>query len=106
MVFENISKGEFETRKRLLGKCEFEYEIYVPPYWIAHTRGDSNEEAQGNAQFIAFCFNLQQRYDISKLEEAVRLLETQISCLNAGFDITANSVLHEEIKVILKQIKK
>ena len=103
MAFENISKGEFETRKRLLGKCEFEYEIYVPPYWIAHTRGDSNEEAQGNAQFITFCFNLQQRYDISKLEEAVKLLDKY---LNYGSDWQRISECDDECDKLLKEIKK
>ena len=94
-MFEKISKGEFYVEDvQVYGLVKSELETICEVY------------TKSKAEFIAYCFNLHQRYDISKLEEAVRLLETQISCLNAGFDITANSVLHEEIKVILKQIKK
>lgn len=95
MAFENISKGKF-TRSGWKVVNESDDDLIC-------CNGRQYEE---NSEFIAYCFNLQQHYDISKLEEAVKLLKTQISCLSAGFDITANSILHEEIKVILKQIKK
>lgn len=54
------------------------------------------------AKFIAYCFNLQQRYDISKLEEAVSLLEI------ANKPTTHDSVkeLSSRIEQLLKQIKK
>lgn len=53
------------------------------------------------AKFIAYCFNLQQRYDISKLEEAVKLLE---SIAFGKGDIYENK--GEQIEQLLKQIKK
>ena len=63
MAFENISKGEF-TRSGWKVVDESDDDLIC-------CNGRQYEE---NAEFIAYCFNLQQRYDISKLEEAVKLL--------------------------------
>jgi len=77
MAFENISKGEWkhnrfakgniETENRLIANC-IGYSTNVKPE-------EAHLESMENADFILFCGNLQQRYDISKLEEAVKLFE-------------------------------
>ena len=64
MAFENISKGEFEYKD---GFITTENNIIALIY--------NFKDQKQNAEFIAYCFNLQQRYDISKLEEAVKLFE-------------------------------
>ena len=96
MAFENISKGEFEanfidldgfgvavvsTESKVIAQCNFNDSL--------------TEERKDNTEFIAFCFNLQQRYDISKLEEVVNLLENINGSL--GFP---------SVEQLLKQIKK
>ena len=60
MAFENISKVEFISS----GKSVMLHNAII-------IETSSNKQAE----FIANCFNLQQRYDISKLEESVKLLE-------------------------------
>lgn len=89
MAFENISKGEITTGA-----------------WHVYDDNDliivdcSGDNTYANAEFIAFCFNLQQRYDISKLEEAVKLFERlleQNMCSISG---------DQAIEQLLKQIKK
>ena len=35
---------------------------------------ENRNEAEENAEFIAYCFNLQQRFDISQLENMVSLV--------------------------------
>lgn len=39
----------------------------------------TKEEAVGNAEFICFCFNLQQKYDIGLFEKLVVFLEDALS---------------------------
>ena len=86
MAFENISKGEFYVEDvQVSGLITNGHEMVCAAY------------QKSNAEFIAFCFNLQQRYDISKLEEAVKLLEKMSD--NMIIDLAG-------IKQLLKQIKK
>ena len=103
MAFENISKGEWkhnrfakgniETENRLIANC-IGYSTNVKPE-------EAHLESMENADFILFCGNLQQRYDISKLEEAVKLLE---SIAFGKGDICENK--GEQIEQLLKEIKK
>ena len=83
MAFEKISKGEFKVIDG--------FDVFCNKEHIIQTTN------MNDAPFIAYCFNLQQRYDISKLEEAVKLLEI----FNNAFDIK-----YVEIEQLLKQIKK
>ena len=62
-MFENITKGEFY----LSGNCISTDDVDICEL------GFKNKEQ--NAEFIAYCFNLQQRFDIGKLEEAIKLLD-------------------------------
>ena len=91
MAFENISKGEFAF---IIGQSKCSVNI----------KSDVNKSKNlcvvqniNDAEFISYCFNLQQRYDISKLEEAVKLLEKMSD--NMTIDLAG-------IKQLLKQIKK
>jgi len=106
-MFENISKGEFSFDKAystdrcvytavVSNNAEKGSDIFVlelEPY-------NNMEVANNNAEFITFAFNLQQRYDISKLEEAVKQLEIATDILETqGCNM-------DEVKQLLKQIKK
>ena len=101
MAFENISKGEFKsnlidldnfgiaavsTESKVIAQCNFNDSL--------------TEERKDNTEFIAFCFNLQQRYDISKLEETVNTLEELL-----GYGLL-NQHYAKSIEQLLKQIKK
>ena len=89
MAFENISKGKF-TRSGWKVVNESDDDLIC-------CNGRQYEE---NSEFIAYCFNLQQRYDISKLEEVVKAFEDSISTLKREGYGTA------PLDNILKQIKK
>ena len=85
MTFENISKVEFISS----GKS-----VMLNNAVIIET--SSNKQAK----FIAYCFNLQQRFDISKLEESVKLLERLL-------EQNMCSVIGDKaIEQLLKEIKK
>lgn len=88
MAFENITKGNFKSNGNAV-HCDFKC-VHIGTDELRHE----------NAEFIAFCFNFQQRYDISKLEDAVELLDKIYS--NGGVGI---GVL-KQIEQLLKQIKK
>lgn len=69
-----------------------------------------NDMEKQNAEFICFCFNLQQKYDIVLLEECVRLLEY----INKNFDDVYENAIHLntwqhksliEVKQLLNNIK-
>lgn len=90
MAFENISKGEFESIDSFV-RVKGNLWSFVG----VKTRHD--------AEFIAYCFNLQQRYDISRLEEAVKAIE------NISFSKKDNYSLKMaiyEAEQLLKEIKK
>lgn len=110
MAFENITKGEFDViddstypLHGIWSKSDDGFPTYVARTCYA----PSSKE---NAEFIAYCFNLQQRFDISKLEETIELLEEsnrQIEYMQQKFKPTGtgNSVL-SRINSLLTQIKK
>lgn len=106
MAFENISKGiwsidEDRVKENKHGVSVIPLRIdNCPEHYSSACNVVRVYEPDGNldnAEFIAFCFNLQQRYDISKFEEAVKLLEL----FNNAFDIK-----YAEIEQLLKEIKK
>jgi len=67
---------------------KFEHQVSASNCWIANVRGDSLLQAKQNAEFICFCFNLQQKYDIGLFEETVELLST----LTEKFDYKKQSI--------------
>ena len=90
MAFEKISKGEFKVIDG--------FDVFCNKEHIIQTTN------MNDAPFIAYCFNLQQRYDISKLEEAVRLLEKIEYNRSHNYDIPIWML--NEIEQLLKEIKK
>lgn len=88
-MFENISKGRFIASGNA---------VHVNEHECIHVSHD--EARRENAEFIAYCFNLQQRYDISKLDEAVNLFVEMIDS-----DLV-NTYYTEKIETLLKEIKK
>lgn len=104
MAFENISKGKFQYRK-----SEFIYPAFVDNldgFCIEIHDLNNNKQSDYNAEFIAFCFNLQQKYDISKFEECVDLISKITVKLLYGFDIKQDSEIHKQILELLKEVKK
>ena len=94
MAFEKISKGEFKVIDG--------FDVFCNKEHIIQTTN------MNDAPFIAYCFNLQQRYDISKLEEAVRLLESNFNLCDM-LRFPTESELNDtkrKIKQLLKEIKK
>jgi hypothetical protein len=104
-MFENISKGEFKLKQKYYADTDFEFQISIPPYWIATVRGDTEEISRQNAEFVFYCFSLQQRYDISKLERCVELLH-DMNDLYINKKTIELPILFSEIEQLLKQIKK
>ena len=68
-MFEKISKGEFKTTY-CAEVVDLGGKTLVDAYDVAST-GSAN----ANAEFICFCFNLQQKYDIGLFEDTVIALE-------------------------------
>ena len=86
MAFEKISKGEFKVIDG--------FDVFCNKEHIIQTTN------MNDAPFIAYCFNLQQRFDISKLEESVKLLERLL-------EQNMCSVIGDKaIEQLLKEIKK
>lgn len=95
MAFENISKGETTIDESNFGRTNVSFGDFCGEieFWHHH---NSKEESIENAKFVSFAFNLQQRYDISKLEEAVEILE----------DYKDVNPSDRKLEELLKQIKK
>lgn len=105
MAFENISKGEFAAKDNSLmisGKTGQQAIFCKQDFSYKKIDVEMIE----NTQFAAFCFNLQQRYDISKLEELIKNVELCIEGLNNDIHIGIGSTMHKELEQLLKQIKK
>jgi len=108
-MFENISKGEFYTRKLIDKDSSFEIDFkndHASMNTLAYTANvDVNvSEEKQNAKFVAYCFNLQQKYDISKFEECVKMLEKSIEINKAhGFN---GHLINNQIEQLLKQVVK
>lgn len=91
-MFENISKGNFiRSGWKVVNEIDDD---------LICCNGRQYKE---NSEFIAYCFNLQQRYNISKLEEAVELVEKSINYLEPRMGTLK---IQTEIEQLLKQIKK
>ena len=89
MAFENISKGEFISIEHSTYSCVLSSNKNNKEKSVCKVVNDDD------GQFIAYCFNLQQRYDISKLEEFVKLLENINGSLGSP-----------SVEQLLKEIKK
>lgn len=104
-MFENITKGVWsidEDRVKINKHGSTVYPLRAEDGKLNQTNVVRCYEIQpdrSNAEFIAYCFNLQQRFDISKLEEAVELLEI---CSNSN----VINHYHERIEHLLTKIKK
>lgn len=85
MAFENISKVEFTSSGKSV---------------LLHNAVIIETSSNKQAKFIAYCFNLQQRYDIRKLKEAVGLMEELVK-LNKISGLSKFA-----IEQLLKEIKK
>ena len=108
-MFENISKGEFTSRNKFV---ELDGKILFTS-WNPYLFGKTSDIINKNAEFVSFCFNLQQRYDISKLEEAVETLElvkSELYTIHSQYgdkqNALENSLALREIEQLLKEIKK
>lgn len=117
-MFEKISKGEWTiphfVKKQSENDCGcgfiFAIECEEVVAGIYYKKDDSFEQsehpdvdtAKANAEFICFCGNLQQRYDISKLEDAVTLLEL----LNKPCLPQDQHALQESVNEFLSEIKR
>ena len=106
-MFENITKGvwsidEDKTNVNEYGVTEISLRVD-----LTGSESPFNNvivyEPDGktvNAEFIAYCFNLQQRFDIGKLEEAIKLLDFI-------FDIDICDVrTDKKLNLLLTKIKK
>lgn len=94
-MFENITKGEFY----LSGNSVSTDDVDVCEVGF--------KDRQQNAEFISYCFNLQQRFDISKLEEVVQALQLAKSHINIFTPSNMkNPELNQLIEQLLAQIKK
>lgn len=83
-MFDEITSGEFKAKRRLLEDVKFEHQVSASNCWIANVRGDSLLQAKQNAEFICFCFNLQQKYDIGLLSVAVDQLQKILDYWDSG----------------------
>jgi hypothetical protein len=63
-----------------------------------------NEQEKQNSEFISFCFNIQQKYDISKFEECIKMLEKAIE-INKAHKFNGH-LINNQIERFLKQVKK
>lgn len=92
-MFEKITKGKFHAQFTTVDGTVYDFnEVYEGEnnkvIVTTHKEGDDDiyasyptaEEAKANAEFITYCFNLQQRFDISKLEEVVEFLSDITEC--------------------------
>ena len=94
MAFENITKGEFKSDFTYSKgkKCTWT-RLFSDKKLLAEIKGVhcgvSNKEMLENHKFIYFCFNLQQKLDISCYEEVIEALEeaNRLLC-HEGFDTT------------------
>lgn len=87
-MFENISKGDFTTS---IGG-EFVVKKVnsggMPIIQTFNKNGEDFENYESNAEFIAHCFNLQQRLDIGCYEEVINALENLLPLVKDNFSIS------------------
>lgn len=122
MAFENITKRITTVKKDGIYLDEKLIITAWNPYVVDETlnegeswlnmrrRTDIDREKLGiekeeNAQFISYCFNLQQKLDISCYEEVVEKLN-KVNELLLQHPIFPRSIIHEEIQQVLTKAKK
>jgi len=113
-MFENITKGVWSIDKRNVKVNKHGSMVY--PLRVKDgvltkknvVKCYSIDADKSNAEFIAYCFNLQQRFDISKLEESVKMLEKVFNMCDMLRFPTEGELKHTKIKTheLLTQIKK
>ena len=85
-MFEKITKEVTLQNDVVVMNNNYDYKIgnieAVAICYTGFNSPDTIEEAKANAEFITYCFNLQQKYDISKLEEAIEIIESSAELLN------------------------
>lgn len=96
-MFEKITKGRVFSDEC----CVYGYD----DNGICHCSEDRNE-AEANAEFIAYCFNLQQKYNIGMLEEAVKTLASLLEELYSFSLPTSMNYEIEQSEKLLSKIKK
>lgn len=114
-MFENITKGvwSIDQQKVKVNKYRttvFPLRIDTEPMCFTNVARIYEPEANmQNAEFIVYCFNLQQRFDVSKLEEAVKALENSKQVIESLISSKRIVNLDEALayyQQILTQIKK
>lgn len=103
-MFENITKGEYVIVGYAGEHDEGGASIKcgnIPICSTSYARKDRWDEYYDNAKFIAYCFNLQQKYDIGLFEELIKAVE------NISFtkkEYYGNSVAITEAELLLNKI--
>lgn len=110
-MFENITKNVIIKDSTVFNADCNESKGYIKTVAQCYCGFDmarTAKEAIENAEFIAFAFNLQQRFDISKLEEAVEMLGKVFKMCDMLRFPTEGELKHTKIKIheLLTQIKK
>jgi len=99
-MFEKITKGESIITQRgdkylLQIECDGKLAAFTGSF--------------ANAEFITYCFNLQQKYDIVCLEEAVKCLESVKGLLDECISLAHHSPrikASEKVEILINKIKK
>ena len=74
MAFENITRGGYNIANDLY-PCDINVDSKLHSTVYRNRSFIASEQEKEDAQFVAFCFNLQQKYDIGLFEEALRMIE-------------------------------
>ena len=95
-MFEKITKGEFNQ-----GLCNTYNQDGL---CVATSRNEGN--LIEDAEFITYCFNLQQNYNIGMMEEAVKTLASLLEELYSCSLPTSMNYEIEQSEKLLSKIKK
>ena len=117
-MFEKITKGEFYLPHLAKDDCSCDCGFLSAGEGgdliaTIHKQGDNDgqgypplDEAKANAEFITYCFNLQQKYDIGMLEEAVMRITSLLEELDSCSLLTSMNNEIENTEKLLSKIKK
>jgi len=77
MAFENITKGKFISNSGLIStKIESAHNISIKAILIPSSGIGNYDIENANAEFVSYCFNLQQKMDIGCYEDVVSMLNS------------------------------
>ena len=85
-MFEKITKGKAST---------IDSDVYMSDNNLLCFCAEDRNESEENAKFIAYCFNLQQKYDIGYMEKAVEILNSNSELLNLFASKCGNTGISE-----------